>query len=197
MPRIVDVEKRRAEIVHATATLIARSGVGAATLREVAAEAGWTTGALTYYFADKRELLLATFEGSLAKRVRIRDESTSSDAYAVLLDALRGALPIDADRRQHWLVTLALCVYAVGDKTFAKAQRDAYLDFRAHVAIHIQQTELADGTEAVALAERLIALVDGIAMQALFAPPEWTPDHQLATFETGLTAIVAGLPAIV
>ena len=36
--------------------------------QEVAAEAGWTTGALTHYLADKRELLLTTFQSSLANR---------------------------------------------------------------------------------------------------------------------------------
>ena len=61
MPKVVDIQERRAELAAAAAQLIARAGVGAATLRDVAAEAGWTTGALTHYFADKRELLLFTF----------------------------------------------------------------------------------------------------------------------------------------
>ena len=74
MPRIVDVDVRRAELTDATARVIARSGIEAATMREIAAEAGWTTGALTHYFADKRELLLATFQSSLAARRSRRDE---------------------------------------------------------------------------------------------------------------------------
>ena len=68
MPKVVDIAERRNELAAAAAQLIARSGVGAATLREVAAEAGWTTGALTHYFADKRELLRFTFASSLAER---------------------------------------------------------------------------------------------------------------------------------
>ena len=64
MPRVVDVEQRRAELTDATARLIAKSGIGAATMRDVAAEAGWTTGALTHYFTDKRDLLLHTFRAS-------------------------------------------------------------------------------------------------------------------------------------
>ena len=68
MPKVVDIDERRAELAAAAAQLIARAGVGAATMRDVAAEAGWTTGALTHYFADKRELLLFTFRSSLAQR---------------------------------------------------------------------------------------------------------------------------------
>ena len=66
MPRVVDVEERRQELTDAAARLIARAGIGAATMREVAAEAGLTTGALTHYFADKRELLQCTLDGVAA-----------------------------------------------------------------------------------------------------------------------------------
>ncbi|MET0910334.1 MAG: TetR family transcriptional regulator, partial [Ilumatobacteraceae bacterium] len=51
MPKVVDIQERRAELAAAAAQLIARAGVGAATMREVAAEAGWTTVALTHYFS--------------------------------------------------------------------------------------------------------------------------------------------------
>jgi len=37
MPKVVDIEERRAELAAAAAQLIARAGVGAATMREVAA----------------------------------------------------------------------------------------------------------------------------------------------------------------
>jgi AcrR family transcriptional regulator len=65
VPKIVDVEQRRADLTDAAARLIARSGIESATMREVAAEAGLTTGALTHYFTDKHELLLTTFQASL------------------------------------------------------------------------------------------------------------------------------------
>jgi hypothetical protein len=35
-------------------------------------------------------------------------------------------------------------------------------------------------------AERLIALVDGIALQALFAPDLWTEQRQLAALDAGM-----------
>ncbi len=37
-------------------------------------------------------------------------------------------------------------------------------------------------------AERLIALVDGIALQALFAPDLWTEQRQLAALDVGMGA---------
>src|SRR4051812_3933051 len=97
MPKIVDIDERRQELTDAAARLIARAGLGAATLREVAAEAGLTTGALTHYFADKRELLHSTFVASLQGRRARRPEERPDDPSATLRAALAAALPTDAD----------------------------------------------------------------------------------------------------
>ena len=67
MPRQVDHAARRAELADAATELIADVGVDGLRLRDVAARAGCTTGMLTHYFADKRELLRFTF-GHLARR---------------------------------------------------------------------------------------------------------------------------------
>ena len=55
MPKIVDHERRRAEIVQTTWRVIARRGLDGATLREVAAEAGYANGALKPYFPAKSD----------------------------------------------------------------------------------------------------------------------------------------------
>ena len=68
MPKVVDVEQRRAELAAAVARVIARSGIEGATMRQVAAEAGWTTGTLVHYFTNKRELLQFTLCESLEQR---------------------------------------------------------------------------------------------------------------------------------
>ena len=131
MPKVVDIAERRAELAAAAAQLIARAGVGAATLRDVAAEAGWTTGALTHYFADKRELLLFTFRSSLAQRHAAREARDQGRPKEALLHSLEGALPLDDDGRRHWMVTVAFSAQAAGDEELSRAQRDAYRDFRA------------------------------------------------------------------
>ena len=107
MPKVVDIAERRSELAAAAAQLIARSGVGAATIREVAAEAGWTTGALTHYFADKRELLLFTFASSLAERHAAHAASGDRTPHQQLMRLARGrpaagrgpAPPLDGHHR--------------------------------------------------------------------------------------------------
>src|SRR4029077_20938696 len=122
MPKVVDIAERRNELAAAAAQLIARSAVRAATLREVAAEAGWTTGALPPYFADKRELLRFTFASSLAERHAAHAATGDRTPRQQLMDSLEGALPLDEDRRRHWMVTVALCAQAVGDDELSEVQ---------------------------------------------------------------------------
>lgn len=186
MPRVVDVEQRRAELTDATARLIARSGIGAATMRDVAAEAGWTTGALTHYFSDKRELLLHTFRASLEHR-RARRVAFTDDPLAALRDSLEGALPLDEDRRRHWMVTIAFCAQAAGDPALATAQRDAYREFRLRIASLVAACDpTTSPADAIAIAEQLITVADGIAIQALFDPETWPADRQLAALHSTL-----------
>jgi AcrR family transcriptional regulator len=195
VPKIVDIEQRRAELTDAAARLIARSGIEAATMREVAAEAGLTTGALTHYFADKQELLLTTFQASLARRRSLRPPAVGSPPAALLLASLEGALPLDGDRRLHWLVTIACCSLAPGDPELGRAQRQAYEEFAGYVAglAHAcgltRRHGVADAADVADVAAQLIAVADGIAMQALFHPEAWPAERQRSVLHSMLASL--------
>jgi AcrR family transcriptional regulator len=186
MPRVVDLDARRAALAAATARVIARSGLAGATMRQVAAEAGWTTGALTHYFADKRELLRFTLETSLEGRRARRSDRRRMRPDEALRDTLVRALPIEESARLHWIVTVAFCAQATGDAELAIAQRDAYRDFRDDVRRLVERAGRARGTAARAEAERLIAVTDGVALQALFDPDSWPSERQLAAVDAAL-----------
>jgi AcrR family transcriptional regulator len=59
----------RARLLQAAARVYARRGFGGATLDEVAAEAGFTKGAVYAHFGSKENLLLALMEEHLARQV--------------------------------------------------------------------------------------------------------------------------------
>jgi AcrR family transcriptional regulator len=179
MPKVIDVDERRAELARAASRLIARSGISAATMRDVAAEAGLTTGALTHYFADKRELMLYTFRESLAGRKSVRAARATAEPRQLLVQSLEGSLPQDDDRRRHWMVSIAFCAEAAGDADLSATQRDEYRSYRSYVAGLVAAADIAHGTAADALAERLIACANGIAVQALFDLDGWPGTRQL------------------
>jgi TetR/AcrR family transcriptional regulator, transcriptional repressor of bet genes len=195
MPKVVDVDERRQTLAAAAARVIARSGVSGATMREVAAEAGLTTGSLTHYFTDKRELLLFTLQASLEQRRRGRPRPQDASGATLLRIVLEGVLPTDESARLHWIVTIAFCAQAVTDEALATEQREAYRTFVANV-VAVLNKGAADGTlttgpDHKADAEHLIALADGIALQALFDPKAWPATRQLDHLHRALASYVA------
>jgi len=192
MPKVVDADLRRQDLAAAAARVIARAGLTGANLRDVAAEAGMTTGALTHYFSDKRELLIFTLRASLARRAKA---GYTDDAREALHSILEAALPVDDDSRLHWVVSVAFCAQAAGDDDLAVVQRDYYRDFRARVVARLRAA-VADGYlrfdgDAEAEADRLIALVDGIAFQAMLDPDSWPPTRQRRLLDEALAGIAA------
>ncbi len=133
MPKLVDADQRRGELAEAAARVIARSGIDGASLREVAAEAGWTTGALVHYFANKRELLAFTLQASLDRRRARHSDRAALEPEQALRAMLVDALPTTPETTLHWVVTLAFAGQASSDPELAMIQREAYLDFRAAV----------------------------------------------------------------
>jgi AcrR family transcriptional regulator len=61
MPKIVDYDQRRRDLVQATLRLIVRQGLDGATMRDIATEAGFANGVVKTYFGSKADLLAATY----------------------------------------------------------------------------------------------------------------------------------------
>lgn len=184
MPKIVDIDQRRTELAAAAARVIARAGVDGASMREIATEAGWTTGTLVHYFANKHELLDFTLRASIEQRSARRSALGELSAEDALRASLESALPTDDDTRVHWIVTVALAGAAASDERLAATQRDLYRAYRSYLIDLL--AAMPDVDDAATEAERLIGLVDGIALQALFDPEAWPPERQLRALDAGL-----------
>jgi AcrR family transcriptional regulator len=174
VPKIVDHEARRAELAAAVWRLASREGLGAVTMRGVAAEAGWSTGALGHYFADKEELLVLAFEtvaDRVGKRV-VKAAERTRDPLELVRTQLAEGLAIDAERRAEVRVWFAFLGLAETRPQLAKAGRDAYRLWRDRVVktlVTAQRQGLVDESiDPAREAAALIALVDGLAIQASF-----------------------------
>jgi AcrR family transcriptional regulator len=176
MPKIVDHEQRREELAAAVWRLASREGLDALTIRGVAAEAGWSTGALHHYFADKEELLLFAFEtvaGRVGRRVEAAREA-SGDPLELARALLAIGLPLDDERRDETRVWFAFLGLALTRPPLARAQRLAYHAWRRLVADALLDAQERGDVDAAVEVEReaagLVALVDGLAVQASFDP---------------------------
>jgi AcrR family transcriptional regulator len=176
MPKIVDHEQRRDELAAAVWRLASRDGLEAVTIRAVAAEAGWSTGALHHYFSDKEELLLFAFQtvaDRVGRRVSVARE-TATEPLEHLRELLAIGLPLDAERRAETRVWFAFLGLALTRPALARAQRAAYRHWRRLVASALDQARDHGEIDAEIDTEReaagLVALVDGLAIQASFEP---------------------------
>jgi TetR/AcrR family transcriptional regulator, transcriptional repressor of bet genes len=176
VPKIVDHERRREELAAAVWRLASREGLDAVTIRGVAAEAGWSTGALHHYFSDKEELLLFAFK-TVADRVgrRVATARAESAGPLELARALLAiGLPLDEERRDETRLWFAFLGLALTRPPLARAQRLAYEAWRRIVADALrdarEQGEIDEDVDVEREAAALVALVDGLAVQASFDP---------------------------
>jgi AcrR family transcriptional regulator len=195
MPKIVDHDARRAELAAAVWRLASREGLDAVTMRGVAAEAGWSTGALAHYFADKEELVLFAFE-TVADRVGrriVRAAEEARDPLELLRTQLVEGLPLDAERRAEVRLWFAFLVLAETRPRLARAGREAYREWRDRIAKTLEKGQrqglLDEGIDPAREAAALVALVDGLAIQATFEPRGLTKERQLQLLDDRLRGL--------
>ena len=114
---------RRRQIAEALWRIAAERGLHAASLREVAAEAGVSLRAVQYHFTSKHRLLVDALrmlhaENERIARSRIRFDAT--DPRALLRAVLDEFLPVDAQRTTALRVFAAYYARSLTDPALAK-----------------------------------------------------------------------------
>src|SRR3954447_25910086 len=96
MPKIVDHDRRRRELVEAAWRVIARDGLEKTTTREIAREAGYSNGVLAHYCADKDAIRDMALDVALERAAdRMRHAIKELTGLAALRQALLAGLAFD------------------------------------------------------------------------------------------------------
>jgi AcrR family transcriptional regulator len=188
MPRVVDHEERRAQVAAAVWRVVSAEGLEAVTVRRVAAETGMSTSVVSHYFAGKDDLLRLAFRLVL-ERGRARAEAQVRAGSGVARALLTTALPLDPARRTEVRIWFSFLGLALVRPELAAEQRAAYRAWRAALAAALAEEGLPEGLDAEAEAAALIALVDGLAVQAAFEPRALPAARQLAVLAARLSAL--------
>ena len=191
MPIQVDRPRQRAHVTDLAAQLVAREGVAALTFRRVAEAAGSSTAIVSTYFTDKRDLLLSTLRAA-ASRTTVRFEAAIADG-GDLQAGLEAWLPLDDQRLTDWRVIIAFWGVAVSDPELAEVQDGHVTRARARVEKLLRQDrQLAEKpSETVRLAQQVVALTLGIALQAVFESAGPTARAQRTLLADGLARLTA------
>ncbi|MFF8593950.1 TetR/AcrR family transcriptional regulator [Streptomyces sp. NPDC015220] len=175
MPKIIDHDQRRREIVAVAKKLIIQGGFEAATMRSIVAEAGFANGALKRYFPSKDSIVAATFQSVLAEmNERIGESDPSPDPKAALRHDVEATLPLDRYRIDSARVLLALWEHSVANEELATLYREHLREWRRRLAARIAQArgkgEPADAPAVTDLAGEVITTTIGANVTSLMFP---------------------------
>jgi AcrR family transcriptional regulator len=211
MPKIVDPQERRRLVADAVHVVIARDGLEAASLRNVAEEAGLAIGSIRHYFTDHDELLIFALQ-ELGRRVGERVWAHAEKILSEATDArtnrrrrtenlLAEFLPLDAARHDE-LVLWHEFAMAARTRPALLAQADETQQILHNLVLHtVRGAQAAGGLPADLDVEleaiRLRALLDGLGMQAVLFPQRFPPELQREVVRRHLDSLIPPPPPAV
>jgi Transcriptional regulator len=190
MPKVVDHDKQKEKIAEAAWRVIRSGGLGQATVRNIAQEAGLSFGAMRHYFNSQSELLRFAMN-LVSDRVKERIQSMGlfasgfqmEDAKRLLLQFL----PIDEERTLEMEVWFAFTAKSLSDPELKPHSDEVYDTLRKImkdiVGAMVQTEKAKPGLDEELEAERLYALIDGLALHRMLRPDTLSP----AMMEAALT----------
>lgn len=194
MPKIVDHDERRSEVIAAVVRVIARSGIDSSTVRSIAKEAGISTGNLAHYFANKDDILTSALKLS-HKRINERWERKLDGLHglAALRELVLDNLPLDEERQletrleiSYWARALALT------HVLEVQQAEAAVLYRRIASLIREARKLGeiDSAESTrSIAEHLLALIDGLSLHAILYPERLSASFQKRLVEHELAKL--------
>jgi AcrR family transcriptional regulator len=188
----MDASDRRREVLDHARNVIIRDGLNTTSLRRISREGGYTTGVLSHYFADKRELIAATFEWTMTTWLdRAGSElEAAPTAEESFLTFVRVAIPHAPERQREWRLWLEFCVAAVGDPELGEILLRVDGRWEQTTAAAFDRWEKAGLVRAtMPLAEQaatIVRVVDGLGLRALLTG-DWD------TAREGLVSILRSL----
>lgn len=172
--------QRREEILSAACSTLAETGLTGLRVSDVAKSAGVSSGTVHYYFTSKKELVNAAFEYNFTNSLQRRQwlmaaedvhAAETDDPIGLLRDIVDSYLPDgDASTLTAWRVWADLWAEGMRDPELQEMNQRLYGRWRELVADVIRRAqELGHAREgdAVRMADMLISMIDGLAMQAL------------------------------
>ncbi|MGE3960345.1 MAG: TetR/AcrR family transcriptional regulator [Dehalococcoidia bacterium] len=183
--------RTRAEVLRAVTRLIGEHGIDGMTMRQVARATAMSTGTINYHFTNKRSLILAALDAAPAA-------PATGEAGGPLdrLQALfRGFILEDPDRRAWWRFWVEVTAQAARDADLRDRQRNRMEAQRREVedlvSLGVQRGELRAELDAGLIAEPLLALAHGLAIQQLISPDAATVRRASDALEGSIREISA------
>ena len=172
MPKIVDHDQRRSEIISAMWRVVDNGGVNSVSVRSIAASAGVSKTNIGHYFDSQPHLLaLGAAESAASVSARIVASDLGDDPLVEATNLLMRMVPDTAAKRRRasvWLHVIDMCADNPGTEELVLDIESAHTDAITHIVEQLRARKLLHrGRDVAAEVAALHALVDGVALQAL------------------------------
>ena len=191
MPKVVDHEERRWEIVYALWLVIAEHGIEGVSLRHVAAAAGVSMGRIQHYFGTKEALVLAGCTALVQSAHGGYQETAGAAPRERLLHVVSQQIPRDDVGRAGVSVWYAYVAKSINHSAVRQVLAEARRGAEEECA-RLIQAERGSGAgraaggnvdqAALEQARRLLALADGLTLRVLVRDLE--PAEAVAMLES-------------
>jgi AcrR family transcriptional regulator len=167
MPRVVDHEERRWEIVFALWLVIAQQGIEGVSLRQVAAEAGVSMGRIQHYFGTKDALVLAGCTALVDRAYGGYQETADAAPRERLLHVMTQQIPRDDAGRTGVSVWYAYVAKSINHAAVRQVLAEARRGAEDECVRLIRAGQGVSAETALTQARRLLALADGLTLRVL------------------------------
>ncbi|UOQ61251.1 TetR/AcrR family transcriptional regulator [Leucobacter rhizosphaerae] len=175
MPKIIDHDERRQDIVDVTWKLIVEGGIEAATMREIAARAGFANGALKHYFSGKDAIIKGAYERSL-HGLGERLEAHVADARGIeaLEKSIRFTLPVQQEDATAARVLLSFwerCVFSPDlDHDYDEHLENWTAGYLRYLREGREDGDVVNPTSDEQLANEIITMILGATVTRVVSP---------------------------
>lgn len=183
-------DARRADLIEATAAVLAEHGLAGTNVRAICAKAGVSPGLLRHYFDGIDDLVAATYQATSDRMDAIFAAAVASagaDPRARLLAYLTASFraPVtDPELLGAWTAFWAL---ARSDARMADIHAESYAGYRARLG---ELLTACGARDAARLAIMLTAMVDGLWLELSLDAGSFGAEAAAAMIERAVAALV-------
>lgn len=172
MPKIINHEKKKEQIIQYAFDSIVENGVKGSTVRQIVKLAEMTPGQIRYYFPNHSELLnavMSTVELKIRRRIEIIFTSENLNTIDKAKASLLSVLPLDQERLADMEVWMA---FRYDIHEYGQSTLDDGIDQLCNSVLTLLKNEhlLKDNLNIHLNSMKLHALIDGLALHKLLNP---------------------------
>lgn len=186
----------RRSVLDAVGRIVAERGLEGIRVREIAAEAKLSPGAVLYHFPDQSDLLLAVHSDIVARYIEGRRGAVDPerDAWTNLLDVMRAGVPGWADEK---MIRLLYEMHSLARRSQPHAEllsglwiaeKSIYVDI---IESGIQAGEFTPTEEPDVVAAQLLALEDGLVLHQISRNENIDGEAVVQTFAQASATLLA------